>query len=277
MGSIPRAANKSPSTLRIYLEAATLLGTFIGEPDVRTVRRRNVEEFIDDQLARLKPASASSRYRALRVWFGWLVTEGEIAKSPMDGMRPPKVPEAPVPVLTDDQVERLFKTCGGTDFEDRRDMAILRMFADTGMRRAELANLRMADVDRDGQIATVLGKGSRVRLCPYGDATSVALDRYLRERARRADAGSERLWLGHLGPLSPDGIRRIVDRRATLAGLRVHPHLFRHTFAHRWLSDGGNEGDLMALGGWRSREVMGRYGRGAATARAIDAYRRLRS
>ena len=57
------------------------------------------------------------------------------------------------------------------------------------------------------------------------------------------------------------GIRSLIERRANTAGIgHVHAHLFRHSFAHRWLAEGGNETDLMRLVGWRTREMLSRYG-----------------
>ncbi|HEX7613099.1 MAG TPA: hypothetical protein VF371_10025, partial [Candidatus Limnocylindrales bacterium] len=61
----------------------------------------------------------------------------------MATMRPPHVPETPPNVYTDDEIRRLLAACEGRAFEDRRDMAVVRMFLDTGMRLAELAGLRL--------------------------------------------------------------------------------------------------------------------------------------
>jgi integrase len=106
-----------------------------------------------------------------------------------------------------------------------------------------------------------------------------ALDRYLRERRRRHPfADTPRLWLGSRGrpALSADGIDAMLKRRGAEAGIAdLHPHAFRHTWAHAFRAAGGNEGDLMLLGGWRSRAMLDRYGKTAAADRAADAYRRL--
>ena len=74
---------------------------------------------------------------------------------------------------------------------------------DTGARRAELVGLRLADLDLDLDVAIVVGKGRRERALPFGRKTAVALDRYLRVRARHRDAELPWLWLGQRGPLGP--------------------------------------------------------------------------
>lgn len=82
------------------------------------------------------------------------------------------------------------------------------------------------------------------------------------------------MWLGRKGPFGWSGVVQVIRRRAKKAGLSgVHPHQFRHAFAHLWLADGGNEGDPMRLAGWKSRQMLARYGATAADERARAAYR----
>ena len=86
----------------------------------------------------------------------------------MAKMKPPRVPDVPVPVISDDDLRKLLTACEGKRFEDRRDMAVLRLFLDSGMRLSELTNLKVSDVDLDARVAVVMGKGSRPRACPFG-------------------------------------------------------------------------------------------------------------
>ena len=274
-----RAANKSPKTIQVYGEAAHQLLAFLRETGMSTevakIGRECVESFIERLVETKAPATANNRYRALTALFNFLVDFGEITDSPMRKMKPPHVPDVPVPVLTEEQLKKLVQACEGKDWDDRRDMAVIRLFLDSGMRLSELANLKVSDIELDSSVAFVVGKSRRPRACPFGNKTAGALDRWMHLRARDAHAQtSEQLWLGVRGPLGVPGIRSLIERRAKQAGIgHVHAHLFRHSFAHRWLADGGNETDLMRLVGWRTREMLSRYGASAADERARDGYR----
>jgi site-specific recombinase XerC len=214
----------------------------------------------------------------------WLQSEGQADRDATAGIRTPAPGDQATPVLSEEDLRRLLATCAGTDFTSRRDSAIIMLFLDGGLRLSELAGLQVADVDLRDRIVYVMGKasrrsGPRHRAVPLGvKAATRALDRYVRERRRHPYADTLRLWLGSRGrpALSPDGIDAMLKRRGGVVGIsNLHPHAFRHTWAHAFRAAGGNEGDLMLLGGWRSRAMLDRYGKTAAADRAADAYRRL--
>jgi site-specific recombinase XerD len=189
------AQNKSPKTVTSYMSAAKGLVEFLrdrGMPlQLPYIKREHVEAFILDTLQRphkvtgkpLSPRTAFNHFKSLQQFFKWAVEEGEIRRSPMEKMKAPSIPDDPPPVLTLEHLDKLLEACEGKDFYARRDTAIIRLLIDTGMRRSEIGNLRMQDIDWEAQTVTVVGKGRRSRTCPFGRKTAQALDRYIRVRS----------------------------------------------------------------------------------------------
>jgi len=276
-----RARNKSPRTVESYVLATSQLADFLEDHDLPTnldeIERRHIEEYIATVLETRAPATAAHRYASMQQFFKWAVAEEEIDKSPMDGMSKPTIPDQPIPMLTDDDLRALLDTVKGSGFEERRDTAIIRLFIDTGARLSEIADLTLGDIDLDRQQLVVVVKGHHVQVKYFGAKTAQAIDRYERSRRTHRYTDLDWWWLSLKGRLSGSGIRQMIKRRAEEAGLdHVHPHMFRHTFAHRWLSEGGNEDDLQRLMGWKDRQMLDRYGKSGAIARAKDAHGRMR-
>lgn len=275
-----KARRRSPKTIKAYTEAARMFAEYQavngGPLDPAKVKRGHVEDFINDQLEHWSPSTAATRYRCLQQFWRWVVDVGEADVSPMEKMRPPTVPEAVVPVIGEDELKALLKATKGKGFENRRDHALLWTFITTGIRLGEMAGINVDDVSFDDGAVLVTGKGDRSRWVSFTPKAAEALDLYMMERRRHRLADRPELWLGVRGALTDSGIAQVLRRRATTLGIEnLHPHRFRHTFAHRWLAAGGAEGDLQELAGWRSPQMLARYGASARSERARDAYRRI--
>ena len=183
------------------------------------------------------------------------------------------------PTLTDEQLRAIIRACQGKSLKDRRDEALCRLTAETGLRAGEVAALAVPDVNLDeGPVTVRRGKGGKGRVAPFGPQTTAALDRYLRlarREYRLADTGE--LWVGLTGkPFGYSGLDATLKERAKAAGIPgFHLHLLRHTAAIRWLRAGGSEGGLMAVAGWVNRSMLDRYITASASERAATEARGL--
>ena len=224
-----RAANRSPKTIRSYLDTAAGLDAFLAErgmpQDVASITREHVESYIENQLANWKPSTALVRFKSLQQFFKWCMDEGEITASPMARMKPPKVAAQPPDVLKAAEIKSLLAACAGAEFEDRRDTAIVTLLYDTGLRLSELVNLKLSstqvegsDVDLDRQVVFVIGKGGRGRGLPIGAKSVKALDRYERARGSQSFAALPDYWLGRHGRMTQSGVQQMLRKRARPRG-----------------------------------------------------------
>ncbi len=283
-----RADGYAANTLRLYRDSVASLARWLAahHPDVgpADLGRDHVRGWLADLRSQERSSTTAKTYfSGVRHFCRWLVAEEEATHDATEGVRYPTAAEPATPVLDPDQLRRLLAGCAGGDLVARRDAAIILVLLDGGPRLAELAGLEVTDVDLADRVLYVAGKGSRRsgprhRAVPLGIRTARALDRYLRARRGHPFAASAALWLGDDGrpTLGASGIAWMLRRRGKAAGIPgLHAHVFRHTFAHQFRQAGGSEGDLMTLGGWRSRTLLDRYGKSGAADRAAEAARRL--
>jgi site-specific recombinase XerD len=244
---------------------------------------RDVQRWMVWLLSRYSDSYASNQYRALQQFFRWRADEVDLP-DPMARLRAPLVRDKLIPVFTSGELSKLAKACQGRTFAQRRDYAIMAVFRAAGIRLSELAGIRYdpgdssrSDVDLQYREIKVRGKGGEMRIVKIGHEAARSIGRYLRVRARHAQAYRAQLWLGanDRGPVTANGSCQMVARRGRQCGVPVYPHRFRHHFSHTWLDRGGAEGDLMELNGWTSPQMLRRYGASARGARARRNYDRV--
>lgn len=279
-----RADGYSTNTLITYQRAVRLFAAWLAEHHPGVGPDKVTRDHVRGWLVHIRESASSGSARSwlpgLRSFYRWAMEEGEAESNPAQSVKTPPANNVRTPIIGLDVIRGMIDTCGGRSFLDRRDAAVIYVFADGGLRLAEVAGLGVDDADPRERMLFVTGKGSnrsgpRRRAVSLGVKATRALDRYLRERRRHPYAELPQLWLGDRSraALTDSGIKALLKRRARLVGVDLHPHMFRHTWASQFRSAGGSEGDLMVLGGWSNRAMLDRYGKVDAAERAQQAYR----
>lgn len=226
-----------------------------------------------------KPTSAWPYFRALRRLFNWAVEEGFLELSPLAKTHFKAPSSPPVEPFTLDELKRLLAVCeldirSRARFVGLRNKAMLLLFLDSGLRRAEMANLKLRDLHLDARRVTVLGKGNKVGIVPFCSKTAKAIWFYLVERENRAVCDS--LWVTEEGrAFSIDGMDSWFDRLKRRAEVisRGCLHKLRHTSALQYLRKARDSFLLQLFLRHESLEMSRRYTRGLKAEEAIEAHR----
>lgn len=196
----------------------------------------------------LSGRSIARHLSAVRRFFVFLIREGQARENPALDLRAPKHPRRLPGVMDVDGVGHLLDTPGNGSPHEVRDLAIIELFYSSGLRLAELVRLDLQDLDLRAGEVIVTGKGNKRRLLPVGRKAREALDRWLKVRAGWPGAEQQQaLFLSQRGTrLQPRSVQQRLEQWGLRQGTdrRLHPHLFRHSFASHLLE---SSSDLRAV------------------------------
>ena len=186
------------------------------------------------------------------------LTQNNVAKD----LKPPKISKKIVTTLSDQEIESIINTLSPINPSEARNQTIFMILLDSGLRIGELVNLKMGDVHMDDGFLKVMGKGKKERIVPIGRSAQRALQRYFfRYRSNPTLPGVDNAFLSiHGKPLTENSIKLMFARLAQRSGVqRLHAHLCRHTFATRFLINGGDVFTLQQILGHSTLEMVRHY------------------
>ena len=263
---LERERNASPHTIRAY---ASDLAQFAGhlrrelgrEPSLGDADPLAIRGFLAELHRRgLRRSSSARRLAGLRTFFRYVCREGSLPANPARLLATPRQ-EKRIPAVLDEEHVRALLDVPGDAVEAVRGRAILEMLYATGTRCAELVSLDVGEVDLEGRMVRVRGKGGRERIVLFGQRAQEALRAWLRARARLPPKTDALFLNARGGRLTDRSVRALVARRVAQAALarRCSPHTLRHSFATHLLTRGADLRAIQELLGHASLGTTQRY------------------
>jgi integrase/recombinase XerD len=267
--------NRAVGTLGIYRRVLGLLVWWLeqaGVVELEAVTLAQLRQFLNFLInsdsskrfpdavrkGRLAPATVGTYVAMVKAFFHWCFNEELIEANPAARLKKPQVPKKVRPTLTPDQVEKLLSACDTETRAGFRDYVMLLVLLDTGMRVSELCGLRLSHVQP--RYVKVFGKGQKEREIGLHPGVSKLLWKYIHKYRVLFGVQDDHVFVGEKGPLTVSGVETIFDnlvQRSGITDIPVTPHVMRHTFAKRYLKNGGDLFKLSRELGHSSVQVTG--------------------
>ena len=243
---------RSPRTVERYEYVINHLTRDLQTP-IRNITVYHLRRWIAKEQERgISDGTLEGQREVFSAFFGWLWREGLIEKNPVNNLGAIKVQKKVLKAYEPVEIENLKAVCCG-----RRDIAIVCFLLATGCRISEVTSLDKHKINFIDKEVVVLGKGNKERAVFFDDVTAMHLQRYLDERTDDNPA----LFVGRRNErLTPNGIRRMLNRLAAAAGVEhVHPHKFRRTLATTLIAHGMPIQEVAAILGHEKLDTTMKY------------------
>ena len=251
-----KVRNMSPHTLRAYtkdLEAALSFFSKNNLTQIKDFNIRNIRAYLAaENSTQIKRNTMLRKISSLRSFAKFLETRGLIKLNPFKLFDAPKREKLLPKFLTEEEASNLMEA-RPSKLHALRNKAILELLYSSGLRRSELVNLNICDINFEQGYAKVLGKGSKERIVPITDIALDSIQNYLLTRPHYLT--SEPLFLSSYNRrISGEGIRQIIKQSAVNTKLVRHitPHSLRHSFATHLLNNGCDLKTLQEMLGHKS-------------------------
>ena len=252
----------SPKTQKHYFRCLGLFERFQSpkNPDISAVSVSDCKAYyIHLSNRNVSSVTVQTYIRALRAFLSWCYLEGYISENIPKKFRLPKAQKKKIDILTDSEVEQLFRCLSGRDFISIRNYCIVALMIDSGLRLNEVVTIRRDKIHIAEGYAIVNGKGNKERFVPLGLNSKRALLRYCAIVPNR-EKETPLFVKDTLIPIKESTVKQLFRKLKSRSGIpRLHPHLLRHTFATRYIERGGDIYSLQLILGHTSLEMVKKY------------------
>ena len=197
---------------------------------------------------KISPITINRKTSSLKSYFNFLIRTGCINKSPLKGHRNLKTKSKIVEPFTDKEKEKIFQNFTNDGINDR-DQLVIEVLYSTGIRREELINIKVSDINFENQLIKVKGKRNKERLVPILPTLENSIKKYLSKNS------SKYLFFSKDGSkISKSTVYRIINRyfRKVSTKAKLSPHVLRHTFATHLLNNGADINSIKEILGHSS-------------------------